>query len=199
MKTVIRKSLVLVTLLIAVTVSYGNEISGNMNKGKIVSTNVTFKDVKKGSILSIKDMNGLVLYKESIKLTGDYIKGFDLTSLPDGVYYFEMDTKMEIKKIPFKVITSVVILDKASETRVFKPVVFVNNTKKHVHVSKLAINNEVLNIEILAENGDVVYAEKIEKEGDVLGKIYDFSTSDKGVYTIVMKTEGIRFIKNLKI
>ena len=41
MKTAIRKSLVLVALLVAVTVSYGNEISGNTNDGKSVRTNVT--------------------------------------------------------------------------------------------------------------------------------------------------------------
>ncbi len=198
MKTVIRKSLILVALLTAVTVSYGNEISGNTNKGKIVRTNVTFKDVKKGSILTIKDTNGLILYKEAIQLNGTYTKGFDLTSLPDGNYYFEMDKDVEVKIIPFKVASSVVTFDKDSEASIFKPVVFVSN-KKYVHVSKTAVNSGDLNIEIFAENGDSVYSEKIQKEGDILGKIYDFSTSEKGIYTFVMKTDGRRFVQNLKI
>ena len=88
--------------------------------------------------------------------------------------------------------------DKASEVSIFKPVVFVSN-KKYVHVSKTSVNNDVLNIEILAENGDTVYAEKIEKKGAVLGKIYDFSTSQKGIYTFIMSTDGRRFVQNLKI
>lgn len=193
-----RKSLVFVALLVAVTVSYGNEISGNTNSGKIVRTNVTFKNVKKGSVLSIKDRNGLVLYKEAIQLNGDYSKGFDLTSLPDGDYYFEMDRDIEVRVIPFKVLGSIVKFDKMTENKVFKPIVFVSS-KKHVHVSKIAIQNKVLNIEIFADNGDLIHSEKVEKEGEILGKIYDFSTSEKGVYTIVMKTAGRRFVKNIQI
>ncbi len=198
MKTTIRKSLVLVALIVGVSVSYGNEISGNTNKGKRVRTNVTFNDVKKGSILSIKDVNGLILYKEAIQLNGNYTKGFDLTSLPNGNYYFEMEQDVEIKIVPFKVTASVVTFDKELEESIFKPVVFVSN-KKYVHVSKASVNNEVLNVEIFADNGESIYAGKIEKEGDVLGKIYDFSTSAKGVYTFVIKVEGRRFIQNLDI
>ena len=117
MKTAIRKSLVLVALLVAVTVSYGNEISGNTNNGKGVRTNMTFKNVKKGSVLYIKDMNGLVLYKEAIKVNGHYSKGFDLTSLPDGDYYFEMNKEVVMNVIPFKVMSSVVTFDKAADLK----------------------------------------------------------------------------------
>ncbi len=198
MKTTIRKSLVLVALFVSAAVSYGNEISSNVNNGKGVRTTVTFKDVKKGSILSIKDVNGLVLYKEAIQLNGSYTKGFDLTSLPDGNYYFEMDKDVEVKIIPFKVVASVVTFNKTSEESIFKPVVFMSNNN-YVHVSQMAVNNKVLSVEIYAENGDQIYSEKIEKEGDVLGKIYDFSTSAKGVYTFVMKTNGRRFVQNLDI
>jgi len=180
------------------SVSYGNEISGNTNKGKIVRTNVTFKDVKKGSILSIKDMNGLVLYKEAILLDGNYTKGFDLTSLPNGNYYFEMDKDVEVKIMPFKVLASVVTFDKSADVSIFKPVVFISNNN-YVHVSQMAVNNEILSLEIFAENGDSIYSGRIIKEGDVLGKIYDFSTAAKGVYTFVMKTDGRRFVQNLKI
>ena len=197
MKTAIRKSLVLVALLLAVTVSYGNEISGNTNNGKGVRTNVTFKDVKSGSVLSIKDMNGLTLYKEAIQENGTYSKGFDLTSLPNGDYYFEMDKDVVINVIPFKVSSSVVSFDKAAEAKIYKPVVFVND--KNVHISKMALDVEALEIEIISEEGDAVYSEKIEKEGNVLGKIYDFSTSQKGNYTIVIKTKERRFVENIQI
>ena len=198
MKTVIRKSLVLITLLLAVTVSYGNEISGNRNNEKNVATNVTFKDVKKGSVLSIKDTNGLTLYKEAIQVNGNYSKGFDLTSLPNGNYYFEMDKDVELKVIPFKVVASVVTFDKISEVKIFKPVVLVKNST--VYVSKMATSDdESLSVEIVSENGDSVYSSTIKKQGNSLGQIYDFSTSDKGSYSIIMKTEGRRFVENIQI
>jgi len=197
MKTAIRKSLVLVAIILTATVSYGNEISGNTNNGKSARTNVTFKDVKKGTVLSIKDKNGLILFKESIQQNGDYSKGFDLTSLPDGDYYFELNKEVEIKVVPFKVTASLVEFDKTAEVSFFKPVVFVNRT--NVHVSKMAIGNDIIEVEILSSNGDTVHKEKIEKEGYILGQIYDFSTSQKGVYTIVMKTNGRRFVENIQI
>ena len=197
MKTAIRKSLVLVALLVAVTVSYGNEISGNKNDGKSVRTNVAFKNVKKGSVLSIKDTNGLVLYKEAIKENGNYSKGFDLTSLPDGDYYFEMNKDVVINVVPFKVIASVVTFDKTAESRIFKPVVFVND--KNIFVTKMSLGSETLEVEIIAESGDLVYSEIIEKIGNTLGRIYDFSTSEKGNYTIVIKTKERRFVENIQI
>ena len=197
MKTAIKKSLVLVALLVAVSVSYGNEVSGNPNNGKNVRTNVTFKDVKRGSVLSIMDMNGLVLYKEAIKKSGNYTKGFDLTSLPNGDYYFELNKEVEIKFVPFKVVASVVTFDKAAELNIFKPVVYVRD--KNISITKLALGSETLSIEIFSESGDSVYSEKIEKVGNLLGRIFDFSTSEKGNYTIVIKTKERRFVENIQI
>ena len=197
MKTAIKKSLVLVALLATATVSYGNEISGNTNDGKGGTTNVTFKNVQKGSMLTIKDMHGLVLYKEAIKKDGKYTKGFDLTSLPDGKYYFELNKDVEIEVVPFKVAASIVTFDKMAETIIFKPVVYLRDDK--VYVSKMSLNDEILSISILSENNEVIFTDTIVKEGTILGKIYDFSKSQKGRYTIVMKTKERRFVENIQI
>ena len=197
MKTAIKKSLVLVALFLVTTVSYGNEIFDNTNNGKSVLTNLTLRNVKKGSTLSIKDMNGLILYKEKIKESGKYTKGFDLTSLPDGNYYFEMNKDVEIRVIPFKVASSVVTFDKTAETKIFKPVVFVN--RKKVHISKNSLENEVLRVKIFSENSELVYSGSIVINKDTFGKIYDFSTSLKGQYTIVTTTKGRTFVEKIKI
>lgn len=196
MKTAIRKSLVLVVLL-ATMVSYGNEISGNTNDGKSVKTSVTFKNVRKGSVLSIKDNNGLTLYKEFIKINGDYAKRFDLTALPDGDYYFELNKDVQIEVIPFKVDSTIVTFDKASKTRIFKPVVWLKNKK--VYVSRMAFAEESIEVEILFESNERVLIEKIKKKGELLGKIYDFSTSEKGTYTIITKSNGRRFVNYVQI
>ena len=197
MKTAIKKSLVLVALFLATAVSYGNEISSNAKNEKDALTNVAFEDVKKGSILSIKDMNGLILYKETIEESGTYTKGFDLTSLPDGNYYFEMNKDVEIRVVPFKVVSSVVTFDKTAETKIFKPVVFVN--KKRVHISKISLEGEVLRVKIFSENSELVYSGSIAVKKDVLGKIYDFSTSLKGRYSIVITSKGRTFVENIEI
>jgi len=197
MKTVIRKSLVLVVLFLATTVSYGNEISGNTNDGKGVTTNLTFNDVTKGSVLLIKDNYGLTLYKELIEKSGKYTKGFDLTSLPNGDYYFELNKDVEITVLPFKVRESVVTFDKTREVKSFKPVVWLNNDK--VFISKIVFEDEFLEIEILSDSNERILLEKVKRKENVLGKIYDFSTSAKGTYTIIVKSNGRRFVNRVQI
>ena len=51
-------------------------------------TSLTIKNVKEGNLLSIVDDNGIILYKETIEKSGVYTKGFDLTALPDGNYFW---------------------------------------------------------------------------------------------------------------
>ena len=197
MKTAIKKSLVLVVLFLATTVSYGNEISGNTNDGKGVTTNLTFKNVTKGSVLLIKDNNGLTLYKELIEKKGKYSKGFDLTSLPNGDYYFELNKDVEITIVPFKVDRSVVTFDKTAEVKFFKPVVWLN--KNRVFISKMVFEDEILEIEILSDSNERILSEKVKRKGNILGKVYDFSTSAKGTYTVIVKTNGRRFVNHVQI
>jgi len=196
MKNVINFFLVLVVMF-ATMVSFANELAGFTNDKTKSVTNVTFKNVKQGSYLTIKDSNQLILYKELIEKEGHYSRGFDLTSLPDGDYYFELNKEVQIKIIPFKVSLKEVTFDKDSETTIFKPIVYVKNNK--VYVSKLSFENEVLDVKITTENNELVLSEKIDKVNDCLGKIYDFSKTKKGTYFIITKSAGRRFVKKIKI
>lgn len=197
MKTAIKKSLVLVALFLATSISYGNVISGNTNNGKNKLTNARFENVKKGSILSIKDMNGSVLYREIIRERGNYGKGFDLTSLTDGEYYLELNRDIEVSVIPFKVVATIVTFKKEASINILKPLVFVNN--KNVYISKISFEDEVLRVNIFSNNSKLVYSDSVKLDGNILGKIYEFPTSLKGNYTIVMTTKERSFIQRIKI
>lgn len=180
-------------LMLTAFIGYANE--GNITfKDEI--TNVNFDYVKNGSVLSIKDENGLILYKETIQKSGNYSKGFDLTELPDGKYFFELDKDVEISVIPFEVSNTKVTFNKEKESIIRKPILV---TKKGVvYLSKLSVNNEPMEVTIYHEN-DKVYAEKLQEDSYSIGRAYDFSTSKKGEYRIVMETEGRQFVKNIKI
>ncbi|MEZ4842170.1 MAG: hypothetical protein R2821_11825 [Flavobacteriaceae bacterium] len=193
MKRVIKQNLVITMLMLTVFIGYANE--GNITfKDEI--TNVNFDYVKNGSVLSIKDENGLILYKETIQKSGNYSKGFDLTELPDGKYFFELDKDVEISVIPFEVSNTKVTFNKEKESIIRKPILV---TKKGVvYLSKLSVNNEPMEVTIYHEN-DKVYAEKLQEDSYSIGRAYDFSTSKKGEYRIVMETEGRQFVKNIKI
>lgn len=196
MKKLIKTSLVLVVMF-ATMVSYANEFPFLTKEKTKKITNLTLADVKEGSFLSIKDSNGLVLYKEVIEKSGDYTRGFDLTALPDGNYIFELDKDVEIRVIPFKVALNIVTFNKSDETIIFKPVIYVKGNK--VYVSKVSFNHEILELKIFSDTNELILSEKIGNERNSLGKIYNFSTSRKGNYTFITKTAGRRFVKNIRI
>jgi len=173
-----------------------NEIKTGKEKESKV-TIVRFKKLKLGSKLSIKDVNGIVLYKESIIKAGDYSKGFDLTSLPNGDYVFELDTELKITIIPFNVVSNQVAFKKEEKSTVYKPFVRVKGDR--VYVSRMSLEKDSIECKIYYEdNYELVLSEKFEKEFQ-LKRIYDFSTAESGNYVFVFKSNGRTFTKIVKI
>jgi len=101
-KTTLRKIILTGAMLIALISNAANGLNNDPKKD-LNKTTFTLKNVKQGNQLIIKDLYGLILYKEQIKDSGNYSKGFDLTSLPDGSYVFELEKDLEIKSFPFTV------------------------------------------------------------------------------------------------
>ena len=196
MKNVTRKSLVVLLLTMSLS-SQANDLDITFKEKERTVTNLHFDNVKQGSVLTIIDRTGLVLYNESIKKSGDYSKGFDLTTLPDGDYFFELDSDLKIMIIPFNVKSSEVLFDKEAEKSIYKPIV---RTKDHmVYVSKVAMDASSLSYKIyFADNRDLVYSEKFEASDDIK-KAYDFTNSKKGNYLFVFKSNGRKFTKTVKM
>jgi len=196
MKNLARKSLVVIMLSMSLS-TLANETDMTSKEKERIVTNLHLDNVKQGSVLTIIDGNGLVLYNEAIKKTGDYSKGFDLTTLPDGEYFFELDSDLKIIVIPFNVKENEVIFDKEAEKSIYKPVVRAKDDK--VYVSKVALDESPLSYKIyFADNHDLVYSEKFEASDDIK-KVYDFSASKKGNYLFVFESNGRRYTKVVKI
>ncbi|MFL1010682.1 hypothetical protein [Flavisericum labens] len=194
MKNVIRntkKGILMVTMMAAMasfaSEGFNLELKGNVNKTALVLNNV-----KVGDLLTIKDYNGLILYKESIASAGVYKKGFDLSALPDGNYFFEVDKFIEIKIIPFTVKSKKVLFHKENEASVFKP--YIRHKDGSILITKLAPKLEPLKVKIYADHNseytllysDVVEntktiekAYKLEKGGDYKIEL----SSDNRTYT----------------
>ena len=94
MKKVIKKSILMVALLTTLLSIANQGLTPIANK-EVVKTGLTLVNVKKGQQLRVKDVNGIVLHKELIKKTETSSKGFDLTSLPNGYYYYELEKDFE--------------------------------------------------------------------------------------------------------
>ena len=194
MKNVIKnskKGILLVTMF-ATILSFANDVSFFKIKNDAKRTSLTLNHVKQGNLLSIKDNNGVILYKELIQETGIYTKGFDLTELPNGDYFFELDKDLEIKTIPFTVEFNNVIFNKEKEVVIFKP--YVEQKKGLLLITKLALNLEPLSINIFSETNTglkPVYQENIKGE-KLIERVYKLN---KGKFLIVFNSNGRTFQK----
>jgi len=198
MKKVIKKSILLV---IVFTMMQGNVNANNFIplKKEFKETALSLNNVKKGQRLLIKDSNGLVLYKEYIKDSGSYYKGFDLTSLPSGDYYFELDKDVEIKIIPFNVSSKTVAFYKEKEASIFKPIVRVKDNK--LFISKLSLEKSPLTIKVYQEysvDNRLLHTETIENT-KIIERIYTLPKTKEVKYKIVFKTEGREFVEYINI
>lgn len=199
MKTVIenaKKGMLMVAMLVA-SLSFANEgipffsITNNAKKATI-----KLENVKQGNILYIKDHYGVKLYEEVIQINGLFSKGYDLTALENGGYYFELDTETQIKMIPF-IVSGNFIEVKSEKTKViFKPTLRVKGDL--VYVSKLALDNEPLKIEVYYEtpnSTELVMAETIKGTQNI-ERVYKLTdTLKSGDYKIVFNTNGREFTK----
>jgi hypothetical protein len=191
-----KKGILMVTM-IAASLSFANEgtpffkIVNNAKK-----TSLTLNNVKKGSLLSIKDINGVKLYEEVIQMNGLYGKAFDLTALENGSYVFELDGEVEIKVIPFTVESNTITYNTEEAKSIFKPTIRVKGDL--VLVSKLSLNNEPLKINIYNNDSnsyELVLSETIKNNTKSIERAYKIAGLNKGNYTIVLNTEGKEFTK----
>jgi len=134
-----------------------------------------------------------VLFEEHIKTDGIYKRGFNLASLPDGEYSFEIDKDLEIKTIPFVVKNNTVVYSRNDERSIFKPYVKQNNNS--VYITKIAPHSEPLKIDIYANyNGNLslIYSELV-KNTKTIEKAYRLEKN--GQYKITLSSDGRTYTK----
>ncbi|HEX9825768.1 MAG TPA: hypothetical protein VGA80_04155 [Flavobacteriaceae bacterium] len=201
MKKEVKKGILMVTMLSAM-ISYATGSATFEKKVETENSTLSIHNVKQGQQLVIKDYNGIVLYKELIEKSGAYTKGFDLTTLPNGEYYFELDKDIEVQVIPFKVYLNKVEFLKDKETKFFKPVIRFKENK--VLLSRLSFDNKPLEVKIYYDydNGfsdyELIHSEKF-KDTKIVERVYALDKTKKGNYRVVVKTEGREFTESITI
>jgi len=191
-----RKGILMVAML-AASLSFANEGSAFFRfSNNAKKTALILENVKEGNTLYIKDSYGIKLYEEIIHTNGLFSKGFDLTALPNGDYHFELDTEVQIKVIPFTVESNSVEVNSEMVKIIFKPIVRVKGDL--VFVSKLALNNEPLKIDMYyekANTSELIMTETIKGTQNI-ERVYKLTDDLKnGDYKIVFNSNGKEFIK----
>lgn len=197
MKSLIKKSLVIAMLFTAMVTAASNEDSGvkfTLVDSKLIDLKLQNSD---GDILiSVKDIDGHVLYSENYEGL-NFSKKYDLATLPNGDYFFEIEGSTKIKLMPFKVSSKKVSFNNEIETVYYKPTV--RQAKNLVYVSKVTFNEEAsLAISLYDEKLNELYSEDLSGTLS-LGKILDISKLAKGNYKLVLKSGNKVFTEEIKI
>ncbi len=186
------KKVILIITLSTTIIGFSAEDKIVVKEAK--KTALRLHNVKVGNLLTISDTNGVTLYKEEIKKSGEYAKGFDLSALPNGNYFFELEKDVEIKTMPFSISNKKVIFNRDTETVFLKPVaVLKNNT---VYVTKLSPNKEMLKVSIyginkINDSEELLYTENI-KGVQAIERAYKL---EAGNYKIVFNSNNKDFTK----
>lgn len=195
MKTV-RKKWILVLLLSSSLLAFASKSADLKGKDSKLSY-VSFSKVNQRSVLTIKDQYGITVYKELIKNIGDYTKGFDLTNLPDGRYYFEMDKDLEIEILPFVVTANQVSFLKDEKEIIIKPYVRVKDSK--VFVSRISFAQAPISYKVYYSDETVPLFKEYVEGQTYMKKAFDFSKAEKGLYRFVFKSDDRVYRQNIRL
>ena len=187
MKNLIKRSLLIVAVLTTIVINAGN-IANNVEVKVIDSKLIDLKlnnsdgDLK----ISVFDSYGEVLYSEQFQ-GSVFSKKYDIETLPSGDYYFEIEGQTKINVMPFTVTNKGVDFNNTIESTYYKPTV--RQEGDLVYISKIALNNEDLEIILYDAGFNTLYKEELTGEIN-FGKTLNLKMLKAGNYKIVMKSDG---------
>ena len=147
---------------------------------------VSLSSVPDNARLTIKDLDGTVLYTEAIlKKSGEFQKRYNMQNLPDGNYQITMDSKLKNVSFPMTVKSEKIDLSGMNKTEYYKPTF--TNVNNKVLVSKINLNSAPVEIIVSRNNGEVLFEETITGKNQIR-KYYDFSNVF-GEFNIDVNTE----------
>jgi uncharacterized lipoprotein YbaY len=195
MKKLMKRSLVMIALS-AILLAYSKDAVSATNEPINKKARVEFEQVQKGSLLSIKDENGTIIYKEKIKNSGTFLRMFDFRELPQANYYFEIDGESEIRIIPFKVNENDTQLTENASYSIPKPQIKVEENL--VFVSSQSAIKQNMDVKVFYEGNKLAFEESLT-DSETVKRTYDFSNSLAGDYTIVLTTQGRSFVDHIRL
>ncbi|WP_124980516.1 hypothetical protein [Nonlabens xiamenensis] len=187
------KKILFVLVLFNAVMVFAGELAPS-RPGKNITT-ISFDNVRKGHLLSVKDASELVLYKENIVRDGSYTQYFDLTTLEDGIYSFELNKDVEIVTKKFNVKNGAVKFIKDSENVFFKPTVSLR--KNRIYISQLSTDNQDLEVQVYYEG--VLIQEDVLNGEQYLKRIYQLAADKPGTYIVLTKSAGHEFIQEFQL
>ncbi len=195
MKKIIAALFILGALMTGNTI-YANVTSTPPTEIPGKTTKVTFANVDDGAELYIKDSNERTIYSEKITREGLYAKAFDFSNLPPATYYFEVNSEDSIRIYPFTVSAEQVNMMDGERYSIAKPKIVMKGDR--MYLTKDVAGQQSVMIDLFYEGHTLAYTEFLNIENE-LKRVYDFSTSKRGAYYVVIRTDDRTFREKVNI
>ncbi len=195
MKRVINLSLIMIAMLLSTTIMASDVLSVKIENSSTI--NVSLTNTSKGQKLYLKDYSGTILFNITLEATSSYRKYFNLSVVENGIYFVETETEFDLKVTPvIKNKKGIALIDNSAIT-IFKPKVLVENAIVKTMIT--VTENAPLYISIYDNDGVLMIKEKIEEEGPVFQRNYNFSGVPAGKYIIYFSIKDRVFTKEVSI
>ena len=184
MKNLLRVTVLVLALVLGNTLN-AKDIEVKVKKEQLV---VSLENTQGGSTLILTDMNGEVLFKDTL-MKSSYKKALDLHSIPQGTYFLKLEKEDSIVTTVISKDNEGVTVNKASSKIFFKP--FYKTLEDKVMVSFTNPGYEKATFRVYDMEGNLMTSST--NNDLVVKKTFDFSEVPAGKYMIAL-TVGERTI-----
>ena len=197
MKKILKFSLVLAAVVLtAVQAHAGNtDFSLDLIKEEGKTVSFSLKEIKKID-LSIYDTNDSLIYQEKVTSEDNINRTYDLTALPDGIYFLKAESNLKISKYKIEVVGNKAKLSADAISEVYKPILV--NKNGMVTVNILNLEKTPVSVAIYNSEENEVYNETLTADLYV-GKIFDLTSAPSSKYTFEITYNGKTYIETVAI
>lgn len=197
MKKILKFSLVLAAVVLTAVQAHAGSTDFSLDlikeEGKTVS--FSLKEIKKID-LSIYDTNDSLIYQEKVTSEDNINRTYDLTALPDGIYFLKAESNLKISKYKIEVVGNKAKLSADAISEVYKPVLVNKNGIVTVNI----LNLEKAPVTVAVYNSDQTEVYTTTLAADLyVGKIFDLTSAQNGKYTFDITYNGKTFSETVVI
>ncbi|WP_417359215.1 DUF3244 domain-containing protein [Galbibacter sp.] len=199
MKNVFKRSLAVVVLSIATlaTVS-AKDFYMYVKKVDNRTVDLVIERSNQPVDISFVDASGMILYSYSYKTLPTSIKRYNFKDLPNGTYYFTVESDTKVERIPVVFNENETVINSEKKETTYKPHFRVDGDI--VSLNLLNIDESVVEIKVFDQSSNsLVHQEKLQGKKSI-GKRFDFSSvNDHRVYRLEVTHLGNTYYKTVSL
>lgn len=199
MRNVIKRSLAVVVLSIATLASVSaKDFFMYVKKVDDRTVDLVIEKTNQPVEIAFVDSNGVVLYSYSYKELPSSIKRYNFRDLPNGKYYFEVESTTKIERIPVVFTQNETVINSDKKEIVYKPHFKVDGDM--VSVNLLNIDEAAVDIKVFDQTSNSLVHQEVLKGKKSIGKRFDFSSvSNRRVYRLEVTHLGNTYYKTVSL